>query len=56
MSSEYRKGKVYIQGIPAGIITETFRSQIEESHLPDDRKEEMMDLMEKRMGRLAGNS
>ena len=23
MSSEYRKGKVYIQGIPAGIITET---------------------------------
>ena len=23
MSSEYRKGTVYIQGIPAGIITET---------------------------------
>ena len=23
MSSEYRKGKVYIQGIPAGIIMET---------------------------------
>lgn len=23
MSSEYRKGKVYIQGIPAGIIKET---------------------------------
>jgi serine/threonine-protein kinase HipA len=35
---------------------DAFRSQIEGSHLPNDRKEEMMDLMEKRMGRLAGNS
>jgi serine/threonine-protein kinase HipA len=35
---------------------DAFRSQIEGSHLPNDRKEEMIALMTNRLGRLAGNS
>ena len=39
MSSEYRKGKVYIQGIPAGIIMETdagYSFKYDEAYLASD--------------------